>query len=42
MSKGPKNPERSFGVSVGAVLCVLAAILWWRHRILRAEVLGRQ
>jgi hypothetical protein len=40
MSKGPKNPERSFGVSVGAVLCVLAAILWWRHRITRAEVLG--
>jgi len=40
MSKGPKNPERSFGVSVGAVLCVLAAILLWRHRVLRAEVLG--
>ena len=40
MSKGPKNPERSFGVSVGAVLVVLAAILWWRHRVLRAEVLG--
>ena len=40
MSKGPKNPERSFGISVGAVLCVLAAILVWRHRVLRAEVLG--
>ena len=40
MSKGPKNPERSFGVSVGAVLVALAAILWWRHRVLRAEVLG--
>jgi hypothetical protein len=40
MSKGPKNPERSFGVSVGAVLCVFAAILFWRHRVLRAEVLG--
>jgi hypothetical protein len=40
MSKGPSNPERSFGVSVGAVLCVLAGILLWRHRILRAEVLG--
>jgi hypothetical protein len=40
MSKGPANPERSFGVSVGAVLCVLAAILLWRHRVLRAEVLG--
>lgn len=40
MNKGPKNPERSFGVSVGAVLGVLAGILWWRHRVLRAEVLG--
>jgi hypothetical protein len=40
MTKGPANPERSFGVSVGAVLCVLAAILLWRHRVLRAEVLG--
>jgi len=40
MSKQPTNPERSFGVSVGAVLLVLAAILVWRHRVLRAEVLG--
>jgi len=40
MSKGPKNPERSFGVSVGSVLLVLAAILFWRHRVLRAEILG--
>jgi hypothetical protein len=40
MSKGPKNPERSFGVSVGGVLCAIAAILFWRHRALRAEVLG--
>ena len=40
MSKGPKNPERSFGVSVGSVLLVLAAILVWRHRLLRAEILG--
>jgi hypothetical protein len=38
--KGPKNPERSFGVSVGSVLLLLAAILLWRHRVLRAEVLG--
>ena len=40
MSKGPKNPERSFGVSVGIVLCVIAALLVWRGRILRAEILG--
>jgi saxitoxin biosynthesis operon SxtJ-like protein len=39
-NKGPVNPERSFGVSVGAVLCVMATILLWRHRVLRAEVLG--
>jgi saxitoxin biosynthesis operon SxtJ-like protein len=40
MSKGPKNPERSFGVSVGSVLIVIAAILVWRGRIGRAEWLG--
>lgn len=40
MNKGPKNPERSFGVSVGGVLVLLAGILLWRHRVLRAEVLG--
>ena len=39
-SKGPKNPERSFGVSVGIVLCLIAAVLWWRGRIGRAEILG--
>ena len=40
MSKGPKNPERSFGVSVGAVLLVIALALWWRGRVGRAEILG--
>ncbi|HVZ22557.1 MAG TPA: SxtJ family membrane protein [Vicinamibacterales bacterium] len=40
MSKGPKNPERSFGLSVGGVLVLLAVILLWRRRITRAEVLG--
>jgi hypothetical protein len=40
MTKGPKNPERSFGVSVGIVLCVIAALLVWRGRILRAEIVG--
>ena len=37
---GPKNPERSFGVSVGGVLCVIAAALVWRGRLGRAEVMG--
>src|SRR5258706_6440861 len=40
MTKGPRNPERSFGVSVGLVLCAIAALLWWRHRVDRAEVVG--
>ena len=40
MNKGPKNPERSFGVSVGGVLVLLAGLLLWRHRVLRAEVVG--
>lgn len=40
MNKGPANPERSFGVSVGAVLLVIAALLAWRGRVGRAEVLG--
>lgn len=40
MAKGPKNPERSFGLSVGAVLVVIALILWWRGRVGRAEILG--
>jgi len=38
--KGPKNPERSFGVSVGAVLCLFGAVLLWRGRIGRAELVG--
>jgi len=32
--------ERSFGLSVGAVLSVIAALLWWRGRVGRAEVIG--
>jgi hypothetical protein len=40
MSKGPKNPERSFGVSVGGVLIAIALLLLWRRRIMRAEILG--
>ena len=38
--KGPKNPERSFGISVGPVLLLIAAILVWRGRIRTAEILG--
>jgi hypothetical protein len=41
MRRSPRgNRERSFGLSVGGVLCVLAALLFWRHRPLRGEVLG--
>ena len=39
-TKGPANPERSFGISVGLVLCAIAAALWWRGRIGRAETIG--
>lgn len=39
-SNAPQNPERSFGVSVGLVLCAIAALLVWRGRIGRAEVIG--
>jgi len=39
-TKGPKNPERSFGLSVGIVLCLIAALLVWRGRVGRAEIVG--
>lgn len=39
-AKGPKNPERSFGVSVGTVLSLIAVALWWKGRIARAEIVG--
>ena len=38
--KGPRNPERSFGLWVGGVLCASAAYLMWRGRFTRAEVSG--
>ena len=38
--KAPPNPERSFGISVGLVLCAIAALLAWRGRIARAEAVG--
>ena len=38
--KDTTNPERSFGVSVGVVLCVIALLLLWRGRTGRAEIVG--
>jgi hypothetical protein len=38
--RAPANPERSFGISVGTVLCIIAVFLVWRGRIGRAEVVG--
>jgi hypothetical protein len=38
--KGPANPERSFGISVGAVLLLITAALVWRERITAAQILG--
>jgi hypothetical protein len=40
MEKAAKNPEKSFGVSVGLVLCGLDIALWWRGHIVRAEIVG--
>ena len=39
--KGPKNPERSFGLSVGAVLLLIAAYAVWRGRMSLARVARR-
>ena len=39
-NKGPKNPERSFGLSVGTVMLLIAAALVWRGRIRTAEIMG--
>jgi hypothetical protein len=38
--KQPVNRDRSFGVSVGVVLLAIAAALWWRGRVGRAEIVG--
>jgi hypothetical protein len=38
--KGPANPERSFGISVGTVLLLITAALVWRGRIRTAEIMG--
>lgn len=38
--KGPARPERSFGLSVGAVSCAIAALLAWRGSVGTAEIVG--
>jgi hypothetical protein len=38
--KGPGSSERSFGLSVGGFLSVIAALLFWRGRLVRAEIIG--
>jgi hypothetical protein len=38
--RGPVNPERSFGISVGTVMVLIAAYLVWRGRLLPAEIIG--
>jgi hypothetical protein len=38
--KGPAHPERSFGRSVGTVLVLAAAYLWWRGRMTPASITG--
>ena len=40
MTKGPANPERSFGLSVGTVLLLIAAYSFWRGRLPVAQVVG--
>jgi hypothetical protein len=37
---GPAHPERSFGVSIGGVMLVYAALTLWRGHVTRAEVVG--
>lgn len=39
-SLSPLAQARSFGVSVGGVLCVIAAVLVWRGRLGRGEIVG--
>jgi len=40
MNRALKNPERSFGISVGIVLCLIAALLLWRGHTGRAQLLA--
>ncbi len=38
--KGPANPEKSFGISVGIVLLLIAGFLVWRERLATAQIVG--
>ena len=38
--KGPQNPERAFGLSVGTVLLLIAAYALWRDRLGLAQGFG--
>jgi hypothetical protein len=38
--KGPANAERSFGLSCGGVLCLIAAVAMWRGHRVGAEAPG--
>jgi saxitoxin biosynthesis operon SxtJ-like protein len=40
MRKTRVSRERSFGVSVGAMLVLIAVALWWRGRVGRSEIIG--
>jgi hypothetical protein len=39
-TRGPKNPERSFGVSVGGAMCTFATVAAWRHHPFGAAIAG--
>jgi hypothetical protein len=39
-SPAPIGSDRSFGLSVGTVFCVIAGLLVWRGRPIRAELFG--
>lgn len=39
-NKGPANPEKSFGISVGIVLLLIAGFLVWRERLTAAPIVG--
>jgi hypothetical protein len=38
--KAGRGTERSFGLSVGTVFCVLAAVLFWRGRLRTSEIVA--